>query len=152
MENYKAQMNTIRIIHLALMGGCIFFALVVAFLTITNEVDVESVLALNFMPPGLFVIVLFVYPVMFKATIKPVLSEEHTLQSKIATFQTGHIIRMALLEGVALFASVAALLNRELLLLIVVALTVAIMLKKLPTPFLLENELNLTREEKDKLG
>ncbi len=152
MDNYKAQLKTIKIIHLAIMGGATIFALVIALIITTNPINSEQVEILNYIPPAFLLLALVMHQVIFKTTVKPILKKETTLSQKLTAFQSGHIMRIALLEGVALFATVVALINGELLHLITVAVILAVMFKKLPTSFLLENELRLSREEKEQLS
>ncbi|MEO9485151.1 MAG: hypothetical protein ABJG47_16955 [Ekhidna sp.] len=147
----KDQLNVIRIIHLALIGGIAFFSLVVAFLILGKETTSNEIELFNYFSPALFFIVIIIQAQMFKITIKPALEKEIPLSKKLATFQTANIIRMALLEGCGLFAAVVALLNNEILHLVTVALTLGLMFAKLPTPLLLETEIQLSRNEKDQL-
>ncbi|WP_425392089.1 hypothetical protein [Ekhidna sp.] len=151
MATAKDQLKLIRLLHFALMGGAGLFAVMAAILIVSDEVSQPSIEVLDYLSPAYFFIMLATYPVVFKAALKKTALLEKTLSQKLASFQTAHIIRMAMLEGCALFASVAALINGELLHLIIASLTLAIMFSKTPTPFLLESELGLNQDEKDQL-
>ncbi|MEO1255737.1 MAG: hypothetical protein AAFY41_12780, partial [Bacteroidota bacterium] len=122
------------------MGGAAFFTIVAATLTLTNTAPTSKVEALNYLVPTYFFSALAIHPFLFKNAIKSALNKEMPLTKKIATFQTGHIIRMAVLEGSAFLASVAVILNGELLYLVITALVLVIMFQKIPSPFLLETE------------
>lgn len=152
MPDYKAQLQTVRIIHLALMAGPTLFAFVVVFLTINNPDGREAIEVLNYIAPAMFFFALASYPFLFRSAIKPALEGSMPLEKKITTFQTGHIIRLALLEGACLFSIVVVLLNGEMLHFITVGLILAIMFSKLPTPYLLESELKLSPDERSQLS
>lgn len=149
--SYKDQLNLIRLIHFALMAGIGLFLLVVVFLIIGEKTSTSELALLNYISPGFFVVILILQGQMFKLSLKPALKPDIPLSSKLATFQTAHIIRMALLEGCGLFAAVSALLNAELLHLITVALVLGFMFTKTPTVLMLESVFGLSREEKDQL-
>ena len=151
MFSPKSALNTIRIIHLALMVGPTLFSFVVAFLVSTNSFSGSSIEVLNYLSPAYFLIALAMHGVLFKA-ILPKDLDQKSLQQKMVAFQTSHIIRLAFMEGAALFAAVVALINGNLLHLITVTLTLALMFTKFPSVFLIESEVGLTNEEKDKFN
>ncbi|MEQ9467210.1 MAG: hypothetical protein RLN88_07335 [Ekhidna sp.] len=152
MPDHKAQLQTIKIIHLGLMAGPAFLGLVAAFLVLDGSDTREPIEVLDYLSPGYFLFAVGIYPILFKSAIKPAKVEGIDLGKKIATYQTGHIIRLALLEGAALFAGVVVVVNGQLLHLITLGLVLAIMFSKLPSPYLLESELGLSPEEKEKLA
>jgi len=147
----KEKLNIIRVLHFALMAGPSLFSIIVAFVVLTKETTNGGIEVLNYLSPAYFFIMLAIYPIAFRSALKPIKDETVSLDKKLVTFQSAHIIRLALLEGAALFAAVSALINAELYHLISVALVLAIMFTKIPTPHLLENELQLTPEERDQL-
>ncbi|WP_420318446.1 hypothetical protein [Ekhidna sp.] len=151
MATPKEQLNLIRLIHFALMGGAGVFAVLVAFLVVSDNISGTPIEVLNYLSPAYFFIILASHSVVFKSIIRNTDLAGKDIKQKLASYQTAHIIRLAILEGCALFASVVALLNGEILHLITVALTMAIMYSKLPTPFLVESELRLNPDEKDQL-
>lgn len=150
MNTIKDAFRAIRIIHLALMLGPTIFAVVVGFLVTTGERR-PAIEVLNYVSPAYFFMVLALHPMIFKSALNQHSIKVANLKQKLASFQTAHLVRTALMETSALFAAVAALVNYEILHLITVALSLALMYTKLPTPSLLENELALNREEKDEL-
>lgn len=151
MATPREQLNLIRLLHFALMGGAGVFAITVAFLIVSQNNNPTPIEVLDYLSPAYFFFMLASYPFVFKSALKKNDLLEKDLSQKLASFQTAHIIRMALLEGCALLASVATLINGELLHLITAALTLAIMFSKTPTPFLLETELGLDQEERNQL-
>ncbi len=147
----KDQLNVMRLIHFALMAGIGLFSIVVIFLITGGKASAGELELLNYISPGFFVIILILQGQMFKLSLNPALKADTPLPSKLASFQTAHIIRMGLLEGCGLFAAVSALLNAELLHLITVALVLGVMFTKTPTVLMLESVLGLSREEKDQI-
>lgn len=152
MPTPKEQLKTIRIIHFGLMAGPTFFAAVVAFLIISQGPAIDGSPVLNYLAPACFIVALLLYPLMFRNAVRKVKSENMELPEKMTTFQTGHVIRLAILEGAALLSAVVALTNGAIYHLITVGLILALMFTKFPTPVLLESELELTPEEKEQLS
>lgn len=102
---------------------------------------------LSFIPIGFAIILIPLSSYMFNSTLKQNLLEKTELQQKLAAFQTAHIIKMALLEGGALFAVVASLSTNTYVNLIVFAVLLSIMLISTPSVFKLTETLNLTSQE-----
>ena len=139
-------------IHLALMGGPTFFSLVVVFLVTSDQTEPTGSEVLTYLSPALFFIALAIHPILFASAVKETKDSEVALSKKLAAFQTGNIMRIAVLEAAAIFAAVTAFLTGNLYHLITVGLVLAIMFTKLPTPQLLETELELSPEEKTQLS
>lgn len=122
----SSSLTTLRIIHLAFLAGQVSFLAVVVFLCLQNEV-----LGFAF-PPGdeLGLILLGLVAALSMSNIlignmiwrrvraDESLSEEH--------LRTTAIVRMALLEGVSLFAVVSLLLTGDLVFLVLCGALIAI--------------------------
>lgn len=145
----KESLKTVRIIHFALMMGIIIFAMVVLFLIFNDEINSDPIPELDYVPWVCLVVAIPLSRVLFNQTVKPKLDGDMTLQEKLMTFQTGHIIRMAILEGCGLFSTVIAFVNQNPYNLIVVGLVIAFMASKIPSVMLLETELRLNSDERN---
>ncbi|XOV93921.1 MAG: hypothetical protein ACFHWX_04275 [Bacteroidota bacterium] len=152
-QNASSAFKIIKTIHWALVAGISLFASVVAFLlgTNTETTFIRSEEVIVFMPVFLAI---FMLPtaVMLSNRQMNVLKEKSDLGQKIAGFQTAHIVKMAMLEGVGLFAIVVCFITYTTINFFVFGLVIILMAGSAPTAFKLSEKLGLSRDELETLG
>ena len=151
-QNPTLMLKTIKTIHWALVGGLSLFAAVTAFQLGTNP---ETTF---FAPenPIIFIPTLagiFLIPtslVLFNKQMGQA-KEKKELGSKLTSFQTAHIVKMAMLEGVGMFSIVACLVTFTTANFFIFALVIILMAGSAPTAFKLGDKLSLSRGEVQQL-
>lgn len=144
----KSMLRTISIIHIALIMGVISFTaiLVLPFESFEGEfVSEES----NIMLIINSIQAMFAYLVgnmLFRMQINK--ASEKPLKEKLMAYQTGLIIRMALLEGTALTSAVFYSNTNNPVFLVISGLVMVYFFLLRPTHSKIEYELNLSNEEK----
>lgn len=151
--SFKQQLLLLRIIHFALMGGLTIFGVVVYWLNSNDPVGNADAMneAVVYLPGLLFLAALPLSFILFKQQVKPLQTEERDLRSKLAGYQTAHIVRLALLEGAGLFAAVISMQLANVYLLGVLAAVLVTFLFLLPTPYRISVELKLNQKEREQL-
>jgi len=89
-------------------------------------------------------------PIIFKQQLAKLTGKED-LRTKMAAYQTAHIIRCALLEGAGLFATVISLVTRDSMALAALVIVLGVFVLQIPSVLSLERDLNLTSAEKNEL-
>jgi hypothetical protein len=148
----QGYLKTISIIHLALLAGQVMFG-IVAFIQIGKiQIDIK-----NNNDPFLFLVPLLAVGgfiasnLMFKQQLNSSIKKD-SLNGKLMGYQTALIIRCALLEGPSLFGIVTYLITGNCLFLIISGLLMLYFISIRPTRVKIENDLNLTYEEKTAFG
>lgn len=148
----QSYLKVIYIIHLALLAGQVMFA-IVAFIQVgKTQIDIK-----NSNDPFLFVVPILaiggfiVSNLMFRQQLNSSINKD-SLKDKLMGYQTALIIRFALLEGPSLFGIVTYLITGNFLFLIISGLLVLYFISIRPTRVKIENDLNLTYEEKAEFG
>lgn len=141
-------MTTISLIHLALMSGVLFFGLIM-FATKSNWVfsapqsdDVFMIIVPLTILGGLFIGHLLYQKKVQSASIQT------TLSGKISGYQTAFLIRMALAEGPAFLAIIAAIITNNLLYLCIGGVLVVYMMLLKPNKERIAQELAFTMTQK----
>ncbi len=153
IQTPSAILKTLRTIHWSLVTGLSLFAAVVAYLLLgsmettlvrTEEIItfIPAILAVSFIPTALF---------LFNRQLK-VLEKKPDLDQKLIGYQAAHIVKMAMLEGVGLFAIVACFVTYTTVNFFVFALVLILMAGSTPTAFKLGDQLGLSRDEVESLG
>ncbi len=154
MAEYSAKqaLATMRTIHFAMMGGMMMFGLVVFYLNSTTELSssFENGDILLVVAGGFTLMAVGISPIIFKQQLAKLTGDEE-LRAKMATFQTAHIIRCALLEGAGLFATVISLVSHNSVVLAALVLVVGVFVLHIPSALSLERDLNLSPDEKNQL-
>lgn len=150
MEAQKPSLmlKTLKTIHWALVGGLSLFATVVAFQLGTNP---ETTF---FAPENSIIFVptfagIFLIPtslVLFNKQMSQA-RKNTKLNDKLIMFQTAHIVKMAMLEGVGLFSIVACLVTFTTVNFFIFALVIILMAGSAPTAYKLGEKLSLSRNE-----
>lgn len=155
MENYSASnaLKTIKIIHTALMGGCLLFGVVVLVLNAEaptgSTQDQEFLL---YLPPVVLLFAAIVASVLFKKTLKQGLAQSTDLRTKVAAFQTANIVRMGLYEATGLVAVVVCFITGNLYNMAVLLVVLVIFLMKMPTAYRISEEAGLSSKERAELS
>jgi hypothetical protein len=146
----KAVFKTTKIIHLALLGGQLMFA-VLMFMTnrsttiLTDTSDLFLIVA-PAIALGSFIASVFLYNQQITAA-----ASRTSLSSKLTSYQTALIIRCALLEGASLFNIVCYFVTGNFLFLLVSFIIMIYFITVRPTINKVAEELNLTYEHKAEL-
>jgi len=148
IKNPQGFLKTITIIHAALLIGQILFAGFAFF--ITNSA------VINLKPNGdpLFFVVPFITVAGLIAGIfisknkLAGMNDTNSLDEKLAIYQTTSIIRYALTEGASLFGIVTYLITGNLLFLLITGLNILYFIWLRPTKLKVEDDLNLSFEDK----
>jgi len=103
--------------------------------------------------PGIALIIAFPgSQVLFKNHLKNNLDASKELQSKLAVFQTGHLLRLSVIEAATLLSGVASFVIGNNINLSVMAIGLLIMTFLAPTPFKIGESLNLSPNERQQLN
>lgn len=149
-SKFKNQLNTLQIIHYALIIGVLIFIGVVAYLLKSGAVEPVEPSFLNYVPYFAVIAAIPVAAFMHRANLEKI-DRDQPLAQKMPKFQTAHIIRMAIYEGCSLIAIVLSLNLGQIESLIAPGVLIILMLLSTPTPSRIENQIGLTKEEKDQL-
>ncbi len=152
-QSPSAILKTLKTIHWSLVAGLSLFAAVVAFQLGTNPETTfftpENPLVFIPVFSGIFLIPVSL--VLFNRQMDQAKNKKE-LQDKLAGFQTAHIVKMAMLEGVGLFSLVACFVTFTTANFFLFALVIILMAGSAPTAFKLGARLSLSREEIQQLG
>ncbi|RKD85082.1 hypothetical protein [Mangrovibacterium diazotrophicum] len=146
-QTTQGYFTAIRIVHLALMGGIVFFS-AISYVLQLNGFESSSDEEFNrFLAPvvGVFVIgAAFASQIVFKQRLKECVSKP-SLQEKLMLYRAALILKFALIEGPSFMAVVAYLLTGNLLYLGVVGLLLILFLIYRPSKeqTILDLELNM---------
>jgi hypothetical protein len=155
IKNQQTPSGFIRnlgIIHLAMLSGLVFFALVSFYIRNKSgpalspvQTEILSYISLIFMllniPLGYW---------LHNKKMKSVAGITD-ITEKLSAYQSSHIIKIAFFEGVGLLSCIVLLLGGKNLILIQVVIVLLFMLLNTPSVSKLANELNLSQGEKDLL-
>lgn len=142
-------LKTLKIIHFAIMGGPLLFATFTVFNLLSSDETqlIDTTNPLSYFPLLMAIVVIPVSNYMFSSTLKKGLEGQTELGMKLGSFQTAHIIKMALLEGCTLFALVGSFTTYTVANFGVFVVMFALMILSTPSAFKLVETLNLTPEE-----
>lgn len=144
----QSYLRTISIIHIALFMGQLLFGLVALIImpqkgiNITNTRDV-FLFVVPIMAIGAFAASIF----LFKKNVDLAINK-NSLKEKLMQYQTALIIRFSLLNGASLFGIVCYMQTGNLLFIIISGLLALYFLSLRPTKDKIENDLNLSYEDK----
>lgn len=146
----KQYFRTAKLIHLALVGGVVLFAFVVSYLMsgkdLSTGYDADANTFYTLVGVlGLFG--LFGGDFIFKLQIRKAKSQP-ALPQKMMQYQSANIIKYALIESVALFSIVAALLTLSVWFLVITGFLVLVLASYFPSVEKTIRELELNSEER----
>lgn len=141
-------LKTLSIIHYALLGGMILF-MVVAYVKqgnhyfdFKNTKDVYIIVV-----PIMAIAAYFVGNLVFKQQLSAAANKD-SLKEKLMGYQGAALIRLAFLEGAALFGIVAFMLTGNLFELLIATLLILYFITLKPTKEKVIRELNLSQEQR----
>lgn len=148
----KAILQTLRIIHFAMLFMPLAFGLIVVFLYLSDSLpsggDQEIFLII---PPIILVGAVPLSWIIFNQILKSALVEPTSFQKKISAYQTAHLIRLSLFEVAGLMAVVVCFITGNLYNLVVLGVVIIVFFMLKPSVYQMESKLQLTPEEKENL-
>ena len=149
--NTKSTFKTIQIIYSALILGILAMSVFI-YTTLEDPIFMVDMNDKFFViVPILTIIGIFLSSYLYRMNIDKIESSD-SLPSKLAKYQSANLIKGAVLEAPALFASIASLLTNNLLYLLFTLVLLVIMYFKFPTILKFENEVVLDMKEKSELN
>lgn len=143
----KSFLKTISILHFVMISGIIAIS-VMAYTTSNGE---ESSLSftqepMEFLAPGLLIAAIFIGTFLSKVILRKV-TQDKSIQQKLAIYQTAHLVRIAPVEGAGMFAGVMYMSSNNLFFLCIVGIVLLILLTHIPTKDKIEKVIDPTSEE-----
>lgn len=149
--NPRGALKVIPIIHLALLAGQTLFAIVAYFQARNVRLDLQNTKDPFFFVAPLMAIGGFIASnIIFKQRLNS-LGTATTARQKVTIYQSGLIVRYALLEGPSLFGIVCFMLTGNLFYLIISGLIIVYFLFIRPSKDSIDTDLNLSFDEKAEL-
>lgn len=144
----KKFLTSLSIVHIALAMGQILFALVTIFLNKDKETAIWYVNdVFVFVLPVVALLGALTGNILFKNQVLA-LQKKESLKEKLTGYQSAFIIKLALLEGPALFGIVCYLITGNLFHIIIAGLIILYFMSLKPGKEKVENDLILTYEQK----
>jgi len=142
--------KSIKIVHIALVTGVVFFTLISVFLQIEGfgTVGPEIDKVLLFVVPIFALIGIFASNFVFKKKLNEI-RKKSNLKEKMEEYRSALIIKLALIEGPSFFAVVAFLLTGNYIYLGLTIILIIVFLIYTPNKTKFINELELTKKESD---
>jgi len=149
----KGYFKSLQIVHLALVLGIVFFALITIFLQLNGFGDLgEDLNNIFFYTVIAFTIGgLFASNMVFKKKLGAI-NPKNSLLEKGEKYREALIIKFALIEGPAFFSIVVYMLTGNSILLIIIAFLVVVFIINRPTKDKFVIDLGLNSEERKFLG
>jgi hypothetical protein len=143
-------LKNLMIIHLAMFGGLIFFALVSFYARNKSEPTLNPV-QLEILTYISLIFLLIFIPLGYWLHSKKMkrISSNTDIIAKLTTYKSSHIIKIAFFEGVGFLSSIVLLFGGKNLILIQIVIVLMFILLNTPSISKLANELNLSPGEKD---
>lgn len=144
----ESYLKTLSLIHLALLAGLVLFMIVTiisqkqTYFDYKNTGDVYIIVV-----PVMAIAAFFTGRFLFKQQLSA-LDKKNSLKEKLMGYQGASIVRLAFLEGAALFGIVAFLLTGNFFELLISLLLVLYFLMLKPTKEKVMSDLNLSTEQK----
>ena len=145
--NPKKAFQLTRMIYFAIIAGSLAFMIFVFYFTSDNfffRLDLSD-------PFSLVLLIMCISSIMTayvysRNTIKKI-DPNDLFKKKFPVYQSGLIVRLAIAEGLALFATVVLLITNNLFNIIFFFIALLLMLSYYPTPDRIGKEINLTQSE-----
>ncbi|WP_299208336.1 hypothetical protein [uncultured Dokdonia sp.] len=144
--SFKTFLRTLSILHLGMMSGLLMLCI---FIFVSSEESGSLSFTqqpFEFLIPALLIGATLVGRFLFKTILHKDLQNK-TLQQKLGIYQTAHIIRIAPIEGIGLFATVTYMTTDNLFFLIIAALALGILFTLIPTKEKIENVIPINAED-----
>jgi divalent metal cation (Fe/Co/Zn/Cd) transporter len=142
--------KSIKIVHLALVIGVVFFALVSVFLQINGFGTLGELInnGLLLIIPLLALIGIFGSNFIFKKRLRKIVDKTN-LNEKMEDYRSALILKFALIEGPSFFAIVAYLLTGNYIFLGTAVVLIIVFLIYTPSRTKFISDLELTKDESD---
>lgn len=145
--NARRAMMLTKMIFLGQLAGILFFMILVFYMAggrFTFSADLKSPYFLV-----LFLVSVVAVPAAFLVARKKAgsVTPEDPLPAKYAAWQISVIIRMAAVEGIALFAAVCIMISGNLFYIVFFILALAVQVLNWPSPSKITREMPLTQSE-----
>ncbi len=152
-NNPKNHLHSLKIIHFSLLAFPVFASLFVLWNNMGTSSEVEGEMKfLQLAPSVLLLIVFLISGTLFNTIYRNSVGSNPNLRKKMAAYSSAHIAKMALYEGIALFAVVVSYLTGSIYNLGLIVLIIFIFLKEKPSIVKLEDRLNLSPEEREQFN
>jgi hypothetical protein len=144
----QSYLKLISIIHIAMFTGQLLFGIAVLSITPQKGIDVSNTKdVFLFVVPAMAIGCFALSAYLFKTNLNIAINKT-TLEEKLMIYQSALITRFAPLEGLSLFGIVTYMQTGNLLFIIISGLTALYFLSLRPTKDKIENDLNLSYEDK----
>ncbi|WP_424961485.1 hypothetical protein [Ekhidna sp.] len=143
--------NAIRVIHFAILMGALIFGGLVFVLINASSTLTDSENLLIYVPIISALIALPASIKLFNNKIQDGIAPGVELKNKLMTFQSAHIIRIALLEAVALLSVITCLLTNTSVNFITFLLIIFYLVLLFPTSSRVAEHLHLSNSERIQL-
>lgn len=142
----KSFLKTISILHFAMIAGIVAIA-VMAYTTSNGESSLSFTQEpMELLAPGLLIAAIFIGRFISKIILSKGIQDKK-IQQKLAVYQTAHLIRIAPIEGVGMFAGVMYLTYNNLFFLCIAGIALLILFTHIPSKEKIENAIHPTAEE-----
>lgn len=148
-KNPLQVIKSLKIIHWAITLGPVIFGISIFFI-ISDDPDLTLIHPddpLTYIPIGMAFVIAAIQFFLFKNLLKENTKGKTDLHDKLMAYQSAHIARVALLEGVSLFSVVSCLTNNSLINFLTAGVITILLILLAPTVSNISDSLNLTRSE-----
>jgi hypothetical protein len=154
VQTSKEYFKILSILHSALLGGQLLFAMVVFYLNMngqfSNDDSGEIGSIFQFLVPAIIVAGVFGSSVLFKVQLKSIKAKPE-LKDKLNDYRGASLIKYAMLEAPSMFAIVCYLLTVNIIFLGYAGLIIVLFLLNRPSPESAVNDLELNQSDKMKI-
>lgn len=149
-----SSLKVISVIHWAITFVPLIFGGIVVYINLTDPIGelTEENKIFMYLPGALMIIAFPASQVVYKNYLKDKIGGTMELPSKLGLFQTAHLIRIAMIEAVALFSAVTCLVTGTLLNLGIFCIALIMLVLMAPTPFKVAEALHLSQQERNQLN
>jgi hypothetical protein len=144
--------KNLRIIHISLLSGIVFFA-IVAYLIRTRSGSMVGPRELEILTYISLIFILVELPLAYWLHTRKMksIADWPDLNSKLDAYKASHIVKIAMFEGAGFFSCLVLLLGGKNMVLVQILIVLIIMLLENPSATKVANELNLSPGDKDLL-
>ena len=140
-------LKRLQLIHGILLGGMLLFTGVVYFLSISDNANAEPISQFLYLVPIIALAGFILSRYLFNK-IKEQITLSKMPLAKVTNLQTAYIVQFALIETPVLFGLIAYMLTENIIHLLIAGLLIIYFYSLRPTAAKIDEELNLTQEEK----
>ena len=139
--------KAIRVIHIGILGSTLIFGGFIFLLVSRNYVALDLNDPLTYIPLTATVILIPLANFLFNNHLRSK-NQEGELKSKLLTFQSAHIKRIALIEALGFISVIISLVTNTLENYIIFALTLVYLIALFPTSTKIAERLELSQSER----